>query len=584
MIRLLSVVALLALGTAPGLAGHRPVASRSTQATRDAPRPRAGTAVIRGRVFAADTRMPLGRARLTWISESRAGEAGQTRPAIVTGADGRYEIRDLRAGRYRVLVRRTGYLSMEFGARRAIGYARSAAADAERGVTIDLSDGQEFDTADFNLARAGVITGRVVDEYGDPIVSAPVVASRVATVGGRRQTIGYAADTTDDEGEYRLFGLPPASYYVMASAPPSLQFFDTASYADTFYPGAPRLELARPVAVATGQEAANIDVVFSPVRLASITGTITTSRGTAPSAGSVQLVRHSEGAFTQTFNHAGAWNRAGVFSLRSVAPGSYDINVVVTDRGATEVASVPLLVTGDDISGLTIATAAEGRISGTVRTDSGAALPVAAVGQRPETSSLRVAVIPIDDSSSNIVERSMRASGQPGTGWVAANGNFVLPVSPGPCTIGLAGLPAGWAVLDVTAADRNVTDTAMDLAPGSATTVQIVISNRMAQIGGTVVDQDGKPAWDYTVVLIGRDGTRMVGSPRRSERPNQRGEFLIDRVRPGEYYVAALEDIDAVDWSQPDSAEGLQAGATPVHVALNEKKTIHLKVVRPAGN
>src|SRR3954463_13654917 len=74
---------------------------------RDArPPAQAGTAVVRGRVLAADTGKPLRRARIT-LSGAGVGREGRS---ASTSLDGRYEIPDLPAGRYTIRVARSGYL------------------------------------------------------------------------------------------------------------------------------------------------------------------------------------------------------------------------------------------------------------------------------------------------------------------------------------------------------------------------------------------------------------------------------------------------------------------------------------------
>src|SRR5918994_5786105 len=75
------------------------------------------TAAISGRVTAADTGRPLRRAR---ISVTSAETGGRPRTGS-TGTDGRYEVPDLPAGRYRIRVERSGYLSLEYGQRRVLG-------------------------------------------------------------------------------------------------------------------------------------------------------------------------------------------------------------------------------------------------------------------------------------------------------------------------------------------------------------------------------------------------------------------------------------------------------------------------------
>ena len=74
-----------------------------------------GTAVIRGKIVAADTGRPLRRARIT-VSSSELGP--NTSKSTSTDLSGRFEIKELVPARYRVSVTRSGYLGLEYGQRR----------------------------------------------------------------------------------------------------------------------------------------------------------------------------------------------------------------------------------------------------------------------------------------------------------------------------------------------------------------------------------------------------------------------------------------------------------------------------------
>jgi hypothetical protein len=83
---------------------------------------------------------------------------------------------------------------------------------------IDLSDGERFTGANFVLPRGGVITGRIYDESGEAMEGVRVNALRQRMVDGRRQmSVTMLGDQSDDTGTYRIYGLPPGDYYVVAS-------------------------------------------------------------------------------------------------------------------------------------------------------------------------------------------------------------------------------------------------------------------------------------------------------------------------------------------------------------------------------
>src|SRR2546425_5982315 len=83
---------------------------------RDArPVAQAGTAIIRGRVVAAEDDRPLRRVQLKFTSQSRTTS---------TDEDGRYEMTNLPAGRYTVTASRGGFLSLRYRPRRPRGQGK----------------------------------------------------------------------------------------------------------------------------------------------------------------------------------------------------------------------------------------------------------------------------------------------------------------------------------------------------------------------------------------------------------------------------------------------------------------------------
>ena len=126
---------------------------------------------------------------------------------VSTNSQGRYEVRDLPAGRYTIRVTRSGYLSLELGQRRPL----------ERGRPLQLADGQTIDSADFILPRMGVISGRVTDEVGEPIAGVTVWAFQTRYFQGRRQLVPNSGNAqTDDTGQYRITSLNPGTYTLTA--------------------------------------------------------------------------------------------------------------------------------------------------------------------------------------------------------------------------------------------------------------------------------------------------------------------------------------------------------------------------------
>ena len=158
-------------GTTPGVPipprrrGRHPLAIKSSA-------PATGTAKIRGR------RRRVGR----WSSASRvavrvtAPELREPRSAS-TDLSGRYEIADLPAGRYTVTASKAGFVTISHGQTRP----------NEMGRPVEVRDGQTVERINFALPRGAAITGRIVDEYGEPVAGASVQPMQMRYVNGRLQ-------------------------------------------------------------------------------------------------------------------------------------------------------------------------------------------------------------------------------------------------------------------------------------------------------------------------------------------------------------------------------------------------------------
>ncbi len=582
------LVLALAIGVvAAGAPARRPSAQPAgSQAGARAPA-RRGTAVIRGRVIAADSEAPIRRARVSWVPERSSSNRGLQPASVMTDAGGRYEIPNLPAGRYRVYARRSGYLLMGFGARRGGTSARAVPTQEQMGNPIDLADGQTFPKADFRLPRAAAIVGRIQDEFGDPLIASRVVATRFEIADGRRRLVPFATDATDDLGEYRLSGLPPGSYYVVASAPAYLRSART-SYADMFYPGVPDRVQARPVAIREGQEISEITMMLPALRLARLSGRVIMARGVPARSASISVLRRSETGDTQTMTFPSTVQATGQFTLSGIPPGECDLIAEAAEYGPPEFGVLHVSVGSEDIEGLTINTGAEGRVTGSVKTDTGAPLPVPQTtattpAGRPMPASFItvgwIVALGVEDGSDGVLGPATRGNAS-APGVFTSSGSFSASVRPGPRVIDVNGMPPGWGIVSVTSGARNLTDFPVEVQPGTTFGVQIVISDRLPEISGTAVDADGKPASDYEVVVFPRDSSRWLPGCAmiRSDRPNQRGEFRFAGLRPGAYYVVAVASDDEADWTDPNVLYNLRAVSERITVALGDKKTVQLKI------
>jgi hypothetical protein len=207
--------------------------------------PATGTAILRGWVVAADTGEPVRRAIVRAMGPGGGGVTS-------TDEDGRFEVRDLPAGRYSLGASKGGYVSLQYGQRRP----------GQGGTPFDLRDGEVIEKIQIALPPGSVITGSIFDDFGDPVSGVMVSAMQYRSMGGTRRLMPAMGEgstaRTDDRGSFRVYGLAPGDYFVSASSPnmsmmPTLRD-DTPGAVSTFYPGTVSAAEAGVVRVQLGQE------------------------------------------------------------------------------------------------------------------------------------------------------------------------------------------------------------------------------------------------------------------------------------------------------------------------------------------
>ena len=518
-----------------------------------------GTAVIRGKVVTADGR-PLRR-----VQVSLRGTPLTSDRTVGTGLDGEYEITDLPAGRFTLRARRNGYLDAEFGQRRY----------GEPGRPLEVADGAALDRIDLTMERAGVISGRITDETGEPVARANVWVMQSLFYRGRRQVvpIGGGRISTDDTGLYRVPSLPPGDYVVVA------YFRETwvsdgrekqmLSYAPSYFPGTASIAEAVRVKVAAGQETAAIDLSLVPGRAATLSGTVLSSEGAPLGNAMVAVEQEILGPAGGTFSSMGSarTNPDGTWRILHVPPGSYRLAASGTngDRGP-ESASMPLHVTGADLANLVLQADAGGAIAGHVVTEGGVALPSG--------------VITVYTQSSTYERNSIRTPPGPGDGRVAADGSFMWRSGTGPVLV-RATLPTGWFLKRVLLGDRDIADIPQAIHAGQQLSpLRVVIAPKLASLSGNVSDAAGKPV-DAIVVLFPADPARWheAANSVRTTRPGPDGAFRLTNLRPGEYLAVAVEHLVQAQLYDPELLTALRDGAVPV-VIRDEPVAIDLKVRR----
>ena len=289
---------------------------------RDPATEKKGTATIKGRVTSGDSGRPLRRVQVRLT----APELTEPRTTS-TNLQGAYEFAELPAGRYTLSVSRSGYLSLQYGQRRP----------GEPPKPLQVSDGQAVEKLDFALPRSGVISGRLSDETGDAFAGVAVYAMQTQFFQGRRSLVPISmGGRSDDAGQYRLVGLSPGDYVVMATIRETWttdgkekQVF---AYAPSYFPGTASAADATRVKVGIGQEVGGIDMSLQPMRAANVSGTALASDGTPLSGGNINLSQEIVGPGGGSFSGHGRHNDRERWQLEASRGAARRIPIDRTER------------------------------------------------------------------------------------------------------------------------------------------------------------------------------------------------------------------------------------------------------------
>ncbi len=507
-----------------------------------------GTAVIRGRVLAASTGDPLRNARVAIL-----GTANTEVHPVLTDADGRFALTRVPAGAHQITAVKTGYAEARFGAH-----------GSGPALRVEVAAGAVVNGIDIRLARSGAISGRVVDDAGDPLPNSTVTADRVVRIDGRLDTRSVATAQTDDLGEYRLFGLPEGRFVVGVTGTGMDSLQNTPGFTDvvwsrTFYPGVPSLAQAQPVTIVPGADVPGIDFTSTPMRRPSLSVTVVDPNGEPTDA---QVTFGSESRLGSTSVRMGITPSRNTTVAR-LEPGSW----VVLAVGSKGVGMTRVTLGADD-EAVTIAMTRGGRLSGHVVSD-GSPIPPNAI--------VDIEAIPADPAlaTAGIFLRSRR---------MEADGRFVLTNLLGPRLLRLRAGPKGWLLKDVVSDGRSMLDVPLVFSGNETITdVEVILSNHRSTLTGNVTTADAghTAAADYSVLVFPSDPARLRNTERwaRWARPRVRGDFVIDDLLPGDYLAVAVADVDETQWQNADYLERFRSRATPVTLGDRENKHIALELV-----
>ena len=420
-----------------------------------------------------------------------------------------------------------------------------------------------------------MIAGRIVDEFGEPLTGAQVSVLRYTYINGVRQLRPAGqGNRTDDQGAFRVFGLPPGDYYVTATlredrAERRLADDDAPSsgYAPTYFPGTTNAADAQRVTVNLGEEVNGVAFGLTLVPLARVSGRVVGPAGLAPVGPIMAMPDDALGLTGGGGVRTGQIRADGTFEVAGLAPGRYILQAGRGRRPTNDlVGRTTVTVAGANLDNISIAMTSPAVAAGRIETDTGAP-PAFRAAQ------VRVSAVAADPGQMGF--------GGGGMGPVADDYTFEVRGMSGPSYLRV-NAPSGWYLKRILLDGQDVTDTPLGFEPGATVPgLRVVLTQSAATVSGSVRDDRGAAVLDATVVVFPDDEASWRPQSRfiRSARPDTSGRFEISGL-PGSssYRVIAVQTLEDGQASDPEFLATIRDRAERLSVNDGESKALDLRL------
>jgi Carboxypeptidase regulatory-like domain len=386
------------------------------------------------------------------------------------------------------------------------------------------------------LVRGAVITGKVTDPDGHPVIETWVTLVNVQPPNQPGSSYNIPQGQTDDRGIYRIFGIHAGSYKVVVHDNHRWSRGGPPVMPATYYPDVQAADKATIVDVTEGGEVSNIDIKIGPVLPGfSIAGRVVDENGNPVPNFNIHLSRtvvvDANRNGTEYTGATSVSDAHGKFRIPNVPPGKYEVSVWGGEDSDQQLQSpVRFEVMDADVTDLVIKTARVAQVSGVVIFD-GTKKPA---GEEPMS---QVSVIAYS-----------RGEGEPGFSWaggarVKADRSFVINgVRPGILSFRLAGQNGNHNGFLLTRVERDgIIQTNGIQIEGTQhlTGLRLFVTSTNGSINGVVKIANGTLP----------PGARVMVQLSRAEEPNlgfsggevdARGHFLIEGLAAGNYELSVV--------------------------------------------
>jgi protocatechuate 3,4-dioxygenase beta subunit len=523
---------------------------------------------IAGTVVKEPGSQPLKKVLLQVIAESQKEGGNYT---ASTDSDGHFKIDNVTPGHYRLFVERTGFAGVN---------EREMKSDTN---VVTVLPGQALDNLVLRMLATAVISGHVTDEDGDPMAGVRVVALK--RVPGKAKRLALGTEGTNDLGEYRISGLFPGQYWIVAMPAPDFRDYEQREddekenspnadeqneskadtrYLTTYYPGTYDAVQASILTLKAGDEMP-VNLTMVPAKTYRVRGVVTgMTSGQKPV---VELLSKSGESI-----HATEVGRDGEFEMRGVGPGSYLLRATSSSDSQPVTARQDVTVVAGDVDGLKLAPQPSFTILGHLHVEGNAP-------EAPVQFSINLRPTELPDDFGFFMSQEYFGANAP----VDRSGNFEWKqVSPGNYIVRLFGSDAvsNFFLKSVKLGGRGIETGFTATGPAS---LEATVSFKAGTIDGDVIEKEKDVDKDYpvanaTVVAVPEEKYRKLPDRFGVGETDQNGRFTIRGLAPGSYTIYAWQDVDENVYRDADFLKSQEANGMAVKVKEGSRQAIELKV------
>jgi len=409
--------------------------------------------------------------------------------------------------------------------------------------TVLVGEDENIENINFALVRGGVITGKVTDADGHPVIQQQVNIYRVEVLeqqqqsspGQPRRVYANANGQTDDRGIYRVFGLVPGRYKVGVGRSdeafaPSFSA-QRSTYQQVFHPDVSDSAKATVIEVGEGTEAKDIDIVLGrALQTFAVSGRVVDEKGLP--VPNIRLgLNRSFGQSSEFVNTFPTTNNQGDFVIEGLIPGKYGMVLLPNQSGGMRLEAVSFDVIDQDISGLAVKLVPGASVSGVVVVEGENKAAIA------KLSELQVRAYVTNPTSGG-------GLGSSSSSPIAPDGSFLAQGLPsGMVNFNVSGVSApystrGFIMLRLEREGVPV-QRGIEIKDGEQLTgIRIVLGYGSGKLRGVVSLENGvlPPGARFFVRVLNKAGQLLSMRPPEVD---ARGHFLIEDLPTGVYEVQA---------------------------------------------